>query len=79
MTADRPWGLSENVRIVREDVVELNSGHVHRYADATTHAYDLQICITKPRCLFPYRWRWNNFFDWTYVEKEPRLRKGRSA
>ena len=35
---------------------ELNSGHVHSYADATTFAYDLQICITKPRCPFPFRW-----------------------
>lgn len=68
-------GLSENVRIVREDVLELNGDHIHSYIDVTTFdlSYRLQMCIVKLNCPAPFRWRWNDFFDWILLKEDPRI------
>ncbi len=59
---DRSLGLSENVRIIP-------TGHIHNYVDVTTFgSYEEHLCAAS-FCPAPYRWRWNNFFDWSYVSE----------
>lgn len=63
----RAWGLSENVPIVREDE------HVHNYVEVTAFedSYQIETCCVKG-CPTPFRWRWDDFFSWTYTSKDPR-------
>ena len=62
---------------MREDaklLLELHF-HAHSYTEITAMdtPYDLQMCVgTFQHCPALFRWRWNDFFDWTDASQDPR-------